>query len=388
MIRLFLLSFLLTSLCAEEPKSICLNMIVKNETDVICRCLDSVLPIIDYWVIVDTGSTDGTQELIRGFMKAKGIPGELHERPWVNFEHNRNEALELARGKGDYVFFIDADEYLVYEPDFELPDLKLDYYFVTITCGGMKYGKIQLVNNHLDWEWKGVLHEVISPPHSRTYGTLAKVTNTYTTEGARSKDSMKFVKDAEILEKALMENPNDSRYVFYLAQSYFCAGEHRKALDNYEKRISLGGFKQEVYWSYCQAGILREMLGFPKEAIVEWYRKAFQFRPSRPEALYQLAHYYRRSGDYESGYRVARLAADIPPSSDILFLQQWMHDYGIDLELSICAYWIGRVEECRQICLRLLERGDLPPSYRECVERNLGFANSRLLDDICLTGSD
>ena len=95
---------------------ICLNMIVKNESPVIERCLASVKPWIGHWVIVDTGSTDGTQELVRKAMA--GVPGELHERPWRNVGHNRNEALDLARAHGDYVLFIDADEQLQVPPDF------------------------------------------------------------------------------------------------------------------------------------------------------------------------------------------------------------------------------------------------------------------------------
>src|ERR1700722_1540445 len=64
----------------EEPKkTICLNMIVKNESKVIRRCLQSVLPFIDTWVIVDTGSNDGTQKIIKDFMLEHQIPGELHE---------------------------------------------------------------------------------------------------------------------------------------------------------------------------------------------------------------------------------------------------------------------------------------------------------------------
>jgi len=93
--------------------TVCLSMIVKNETHIINECLDSMWQYIDYWIIVDTGSTDGTQDLIRNFFAEKGIPGELIERPWVNFGHNRSEALALCEGKADYAWMIDADDRIV-----------------------------------------------------------------------------------------------------------------------------------------------------------------------------------------------------------------------------------------------------------------------------------
>jgi len=65
---------------AARP-AICLNMIVRNEAHIIRETLDSVVPYISSWVIVDTGSNDGTQDLIRDHMGRRGIPGELHERP-------------------------------------------------------------------------------------------------------------------------------------------------------------------------------------------------------------------------------------------------------------------------------------------------------------------
>src|SRR5215467_7415772 len=109
---------------------LCLNMIVRNEAPVIARCLASVRPIIDYWVIVDTGSTDGTQEAIRTLMA--DLPGELHERPWRNFAHNRNEALNLAQSHGEYVLWIDADDMLELEPQFKMPALQADSYMLRV----------------------------------------------------------------------------------------------------------------------------------------------------------------------------------------------------------------------------------------------------------------
>lgn len=365
---------------AARPK-VCLNMIVKNESSVITRCLTSMLPIIDYWVIVDTGSTDGTQQVIKDFMASKNIPGELHERPWKNFGHNRNEALQLAKGKGDYVFFIDADEYLVYEPGFELPLLNKDFYYVNISHSGSKYARTLLINNRLDWKWVGVLHEVVCCPEARTHATLENVYDMYTTDGARSKDPKKYQKDAEVLEAGLIDEPNNDRYVFYLAQSYRDAGMPEKALENYEKRVKMGGWDQEIFYSLLRIAELKQVLNRPDQEVIQSYMRAYQYRRSRLEPLYHLVSFYRSKGDFKSGYNVGKIAQTMPMSQDILFVQQWMYDIGLPFELSICAYYVGKYEECQQICLDLLKK-DLSKEIRECVQNNLGFANEKLLEQV------
>src|SRR5690606_14474818 len=106
----------------SRPRTnICLTMIVKNEVQVLPRLFRSVKDHIDYYVIVDTGSTDDTIALIKEQMAGYGIEGEVHERPWINFGVNRQQALELAvqAAKADWLLFIDADEELgVSDPKF------------------------------------------------------------------------------------------------------------------------------------------------------------------------------------------------------------------------------------------------------------------------------
>src|SRR6266446_6387985 len=141
-------------------RTVCLNMIVKDEAHVIRRCLDSVRRFVDHWVIVDTGSTDDTQGIIR--FALADIPGELHERPWRDFGHNRTEAFALACGQGDYLLFIDADETLRAPEGFAWPDLVHDAYYLHVEYGGTIYSRGALVSTRLDWRWTGVIHEYLA----------------------------------------------------------------------------------------------------------------------------------------------------------------------------------------------------------------------------------
>ena len=146
-------------------QTICLSMIVKNEAPVIKRCIDSVLPFIDHWIIVDTGSTDGTQDIIRTHLS--GVPGRLYEKKWVDFAHNRTEALELSRTKADFSFVIDADDTIEFREELKKVFLHADGYTINIKDGGLLYPRIQLVKNSIDWKYRGVLHEflVADVPH-------------------------------------------------------------------------------------------------------------------------------------------------------------------------------------------------------------------------------
>lgn len=378
MYRCFLVYLLLatTLFAAQEKKTVCLNMIVKNESKVIERCLKSTKPLIDYWVIVDTGSTDGTQEIIKEYMK--GIPGELHERPWVNFGHNRNEALQLAKNKGDYLLFIDADEEFILTEDFVKPGLDKDSYFIMTDFGGTHYVRLQLINNHLNWKWVGVLHEYLESSEAKTSELVTGIFNIPRCEGARSQDPEKFKKDAAILEKALLEEPDNSRYAFYLGQSYRDADEPALAIKNYEKRIAMGGWDEEVFYSKYQICLLQEGLKADPQNIVKGYLDCYAFRPCRAEPLYRLATYYRLRGEYLLGYLVASFGLTVSQPTDTLFVENWIYEYGLLLEKSINAYWIGNYQECLDLSKKMLKAAKLPQHVKECIEKNIEWAKSKL----------
>lgn len=385
--RAISLLFLILCYCnhsiAEDnntKKTICLNMIVKDESKVITRGLATVKPIIDHWVIVDTGSTDGTQEIIRKFMA--DIPGELHERPWKNFGHNRNEALDLARDKADYIMFMDADELLEFSSDFKMPPLLLDSYDCMIHTGpgSTYYARKLLIKADLDWKWHGVLHEYVGSPNAKTSDLIKGIEKISRREGARSADPQKYQKDAKILEEGLKDEPTNERYAFYLAQSYRDAGDYESSLKNYEKRVKMGGWDQETFCAMLQIGNLQEKLKKDPKIIIKSYLDAYLFRPTRAEPLFYLAKYYRGQKDFEKAYQTAKIGLTIPFPRDILFINSRVYDYDMLFECSISAYWIGKYDESQQMSQQLLAKPDLPENIRKIVEKNLAFANAKLME--------
>jgi len=379
MLAVIILFFLFISpLPAAEKQTICLNMIVKNESEVITRCLNSVKPMIDHWVIFDTGSTDGTQDIIRECMK--DIPGELHERPWVNFAHNRNEALDCARDKADYVLIMDADDFLEFEKPFQKGKLTKDNYQIRIFRDSVSFYRTQLISMKCPWRWEGVLHEYLTCDEHCSSDILDHVLYRTTHEGARSQDPDKYLKDAQLLEAALKEEPNNTRYVFYLAQSYRDAGLNEKSLEWYKKRISMGGWDQEVYYSMLQAAHLERDLKYPEEEIVESYCRAFRYRPHRLETTYYLMGLYRQMGRNDLAYCMGKAQDFVfkPAQRDILFVQDWIEEYGLLFELSICAYYVGAYQESIDLCDRLLKCETVPSDWKFRIERNREFAVARL----------
>lgn len=358
---------------------VCLNMIVKDEKDVIRRCLDSVKEVIDYWVIVDTGSSDGTQKIIKQHMK--GIPGELHQRPWKNWGETRSEAFELAKGKGDYILFMDADDVLEFEGDKKFPSLSADLYLMDRGVKGFTYKKPQLVKGDLSWKWVGVTHEYLSCDEEIVSDFLNNVKYVTLTGGATHKDpKAKFLKNIQLLEDGLKSEPNNARYAFYLAESYRDFGEKAKALECFQKRVKMGGWSEEVFWSKFQIARMAQEIGLPNSMVIDAYLDAHEYRPHRSEPIYYLAELYNNQREYSKAYDLIKAYESVekPNTKDILFSMDWVDEYGLLFQLSVSSYYVGRYQESLDLCDQLILNQNLPGSWRERVLTNRSFPIEKL----------
>lgn len=347
---------------------ICLSMIVKNEAPVIARCLASVRPWIHHWVIVDTGSSDGTQALVRAAMQ--GVPGELHERPWRNFAHNRNEALELARAQGDFVLFIDADEQLQMPVDFVWPALEHSGYMFRCLMNGWSYARNSLIAAHPHWRWEGVLHEYLTTDQPHQWHTLAGPTILVSHDGARARDPSTYRKDIEVLRQALADAPQHTRYTFYLAQSYRDAGMPEDSLRLYQQRLTLGGWAEELWFSAFQIAVLSERLNRPDAEIQRAYLAAYAMRTHRAEPLCELARYLRLRGEYALAHLYALRAAALPLPQDMLFVDASVYSWRALDELASSAWYAGAHADGRQAMARLLAERNFPATERARIEAN------------------
>lgn len=371
----------------RDTSDICLNMIVKNETRVLERLFLSVAPFINYFVIVDTGSTDGTPEFIIELAARHGLPGEVHFRNWVNFGHNRQQALELAvnAAKGRWLLFIDADEELKYSDPLWFENLKPGVtYNLAKHHGSMRNFVPHLLDiSQNQWQWRGPAHNYIS--HQGGPGRRMNLDTVWiqyhSGQGAKSHGVTpreKYLRDAALFEVELKNNPNDARSRFYLAQSYRDAGELEKALQHYALRADMGGWKEEIFYSLYMIAGLKERLNHSADEVLTAYAAATAAQPMRAEAVRAAARFCRMNKFYKRGYEFAKPALNLKFFNGVLFGEPWVYHYGLLDEYAVCAYWIGRYNECLEACHKILELSDIDFNMRQRVEKNANYAREKL----------
>jgi len=360
----------------DPTPRVVLTMIVKDEAHVIRRCIDSMRPVIDAYCIVDTGSTDGTGDAIRE--AAGDLPGEVHVRPWVDFGHNRSEALELARPLGDWSIMIDADVVAGYEPTFDSlafrRGLTDDVYRITFR-DGIEYQRPLVTRTSLPFRYRGVLHEFLEVPDGAIDGgVLTGLWYRSTTDGASWQQPDKYRRDSGTIFDALHsgEDPELSpRYLFYMAQSLRDADDVVAAADCYRARAQLGGWSEEVYVAWLWHARMLRRMGRSLGEVVDPLLLAQEALPGRAEAWCQAAAWAREEGRHQTSFVFARRALEVDRPADGLFLEPDVYEWRALYEYSIAAFYAGDNAGGLRACHRLLFQDKLPRAEREATERNL-----------------
>ncbi len=360
-------------------------MIVKNEAALIRRCLDSCRPLIDYLLVCDTGSTDGTQGVIQHWLAEAGIPGRIIDDPWQDFAHNRTSALREMRCVEwiDYALMMDADDQLVIHPETDLAAFKssLDaaLYDIDILLDPYRYPRAQLLSNRVPFRYRGVVHEFIEGPPGETTGQLTGVHIIAGVEGSRSSDPQKYRNDALLITRALKDETDEGlrqRYSFYLAQSWRDFGDRVAAHSAYIRRAKMGGFVGETFISLYYAARLREQLGFEHNDIVGSYLQAWETDPTRVESLHAAVRYCHRNSAPHQGYLIGRHALTIPEPSGKLFAEPWIYQWGLLDDFAVAAYWSGHYCECLDATTQLLTENRAPSEALARIEANRDYASS------------
>lgn len=341
-----------------DRATIGLVMIVRNEAHGIRRTLESFRRLVDRWTIYDTGSTDGTQDIVREALV--GVPGELHEGPFHDFSFARNRALDLHGEATTYTIMPDSDDYLVGD----LPTLRAfltehhasegvehEAYAMRLRRAGMSYCLPLVLRSSARWRYRGVVHEYVSRPGAapaslRVPGVIL-CQDTVPQSAAASQ--ARWRRDLELLQAAREQDPSDARTAFYLGQTLECLGMLREADSAYQDRVRLGGWSHEAYEAAYRRGRISARLGDAWELTQQRYLEAHAVEPSRAEPLVAIADHYLKVGNMALCYLFARRASELPRPDTTLFVDEEVYAWRSADLLSVSAYYVGKATGNKRI---------------------------------------
>lgn len=341
----------------SEYGRVAVLMMIKNEEKIIKKTLDSVkrFPLV---LVFDTGSVDDTISIVESYPNTKVYKGEF-----VDFSTSRNELLSLAEKevvKEDYLLLLDAgDEFrpLDEEKPFDFSSESALYLVPQVWETGNinRYFNTRMFKNNRGFRYKGKVHEYLdrggAAPPSKKMGTFELYQDR---RGDKAASSVKrWKRDLEILKKEVENNPNSTRDLFYLAQTYECLRNRKMAYQTYKRRSKIReiGFYEEVFISLMRCGQNADCW----EKSISWYMKAFNFI-KRAEPLLKIAEHYRAEKDFHRSWLFIKMACELEyPEQCILFVDSDAYSYKRWHLLGIVSYYVGKFEDGKTGCLRAIE---------------------------------
>lgn len=368
------------------------SQIMKNESHVIERMLNSIKPIVDEVVLVDTGSTDNTIEVCNKWGIDNNIPVHIFERPFDNFQDCRNFALsktkEVMSKENDlndvYFFWLDADEIMIIDPKFDKQKMDKDLYMLNTNIGSMRYTRNEVGRLSKPFKWYGVCHEfIVCDDPNITSGLLDGLNVNVFLDGASWKDgktSEKYKGHAFVLEKYIDSDRSDPRWIFYTAQSYHDSAtvpnnreeneeRIRRAIRYYKERVSrTDGYEEERFYSQYRVGSMMRMLEEPWRDTMQELMKAYSMDSLRGEPIKLIIDHYLSVGEFQLAYLYSKFAkvnfhGKNPYPNRLLFVDETLYNWKF-LEVHIASsYYTNRRDEARSCFQELLQLTKSKPNW-------------------------
>jgi glycosyltransferase involved in cell wall biosynthesis len=336
--------------------TISLVMIVKNEELVLERAVKSVESIIDEFIICDTGSTDGTRDIIKKY-------GDLIEFEFEDYVVSKNKALSYATS--DYVLFMDADEYVLSGLDKlkQYAEEGLEYVTASIVereDGSMTYDRIRMWKNSGKWKFEGPgVHEYISGcfENSNKRDPNIRVKHDHSHRVGKEDDANnRFRNYVDILKRAIDKNSNDKRAWFYLGRTYKDLKKHALAVDAYETYLDIPNnhFVDEIWQAHFDIASCYKHMGEYSRAI-EYCKRAMKADPRRAEAFDLMGQIYFSIQDWNSAIEWYEKCVKMDVPNDVtLFLDKSKY-YELPADnLALCYYFINRPDKAERVTKELM----------------------------------
>jgi len=312
--------------------------------------LESNLPFIDRWTILDTGSTDNTVEIIKEVMSS--IPGELFQESFLNFRDSRNRLIELAEDTCVFNIILDdtyvlhgnvrefltkvrgddvADSYSLFLKESPLPgeNTKTDYHIT--------YSSNRIIKPERKLKYVYTIHEIIQSNKNILIPIENAYIVDYSSEYMKERTTQRKLKDLADLETEYKNNPDDPRSLYYIAETYMYLEDWKNAYKYYELRSKKSGYREEIFDSLYKMAVISERdnpWGFSHQL----YLDAFSFSPHRSESLFMIGKHYSEANNPDLAYLYLKRAYEIGyPKHENMNLKIYMHEFNVpSLLLPLC----------------------------------------------------